>query len=427
MEILKPENIFVVGGAVRDKLLGFKPKDIDYVVVGSSPEEMKSLGFEQVGADFPVFLHPITRDEWALARTERKNGNGYSGFTVNHSSDVTLESDLSRRDLTINSMAEDSLGNIIDPFNGKQDLENKVLRHTTEAFSDDPLRVLRIARFMARFGDEWKIHPETKDLMRKIHSSGELNHLTPERVWKETEKALSEPRPDLYFKILNGTGLFPEIEAMVGVEQNPIHHPEGDVFVHTMLALKRAAELDFDVETRFAVLCHDFGKPVSKAIRGNMYFHEDDGLPVINSFCKRLMIPNRFRDIALMTCEHHTRCHRFLELTSRKVFKLLVTRTASHKNPERFHKFLNACICDAQGRGPTRVNEPYPQADAAREVLKTILSVNTKLVVQLAIQKGKTGEKIGMAVNEAYLSAIVESLSKSEKDNDLESSLSSGM
>lgn len=414
------KNIFVVGGAVRDELLGLKPKDIDYVVVGSTPEEMFLEGFEQVGADFPVFLHPISKEEFALARTERKSGKGYGGFTVDSSPDVTLEEDLARRDLTINSMAKDQEGNIIDPFNGKDDLKNKVLRHTTIAFAEDPLRVLRIARFMARYGEEWTIHPDTLSLMKQIQLSGELDNLTPERVWKETEKALSEPSPHLYFETLSDMGLFPELDAMKGVEQPPKHHPEGDVFVHTMLALKQAADLGFDVETRFAVLCHDFGKSIAFKTHGNLHGHEQMGVPEIDVFCDRFRVPSRFRQLAKLTSDNHTRCHKIFEMQPKSIYKLIVTNLVANKNPQRFEQFIHACICDAQGRGPTKINEPYPQADFARKMLKSVMSVNTKLVAQLAINSGKSGEAVGEAIKVAQISAIRRSLNELEHDSGFE-------
>ena len=246
------KQVYLVGGAVRDQLLNIASKDNDYVVIGETPQTMESLGFVPIGSDFPVYLHPKTKEEYALGRTERKSGKGYTGFVVDASPNVTLEEDLARRDLTINSMALDENGTVIDPFNGQSDLHNKILRHTTEAFVEDPVRVLRIARFLARYGSEWRIHPSTYALMRELKNKGELNHLVPERVWLETEKALGEKHPELYFQALHGLGIFPEIESMQGVPQPANHHPEGDVFVHTMLVLRRAADLNFNLETRFA-------------------------------------------------------------------------------------------------------------------------------------------------------------------------------
>lgn len=419
------EKIFLVGGAVRDELLGLEPKDKDYVVVGSTANDMLLRGFEQVGADFPVFIHPVTSEEYALARTERKSGKGYAGFVVDASTDVTLEEDLSRRDLTINSMAKDGDGNIIDPYGGQDDLKNKVLRHTTNAFSEDPLRVLRIARFLARYGEEWTIHPETMTLMQSIYASGELQYLTPERVWKETEKALSEPYPELYFKALNGLGLFPEIESMVGVPQPEKHHPEGDVFKHTMLVLRRAADLGFDAETRFAALCHDFGKAETFKNNGNLHGHDANGVPVIHEFCDRLKIPNKFRDIAVLTSDNHTRCHKLFELTPKTLHKLIIENMAANKHRERFNQFLNACICDAQGRGPTMVNKAYPQADVAQKLLDVVLMVNIKLVAQIAMQQGKKGPAIGEAIRVAQIDAIREGMSNimGERKQDVSASM----
>ena len=296
----------MVGGAVRDKLLGIASKDNDFVVIGETPEMMESLGFLPIGSDFPVYLHPKTKEEYALGRTERKSGKGYTGFVVDASPNVTLEEDLARRDLTINSMALDQQGNIIDPFNGQADLQNKVLRHTTEAFIEDPVRVLRIARFLARYGSDWTIHPSTYALMHELKKQGELQHLVPERVWLETQKALGEKYPELYFQALDGLGIFPELEQMKNVPQPANHHPEGDVFIHTMLVLRRAADLNFDLDTRFAALTHDFGKAISYQKHKNLRGHEREGVVVVEGFCERLKVPNRFRDIGILTSDNHT-------------------------------------------------------------------------------------------------------------------------
>lgn len=403
---MENKSIYLVGGAVRDTLLGVAPKDKDYVVVGSTPQDMLLRGFLSVGKDFPVFLHPDTKEEYALARTERKRGHGYAGFAVHTSADVTLEDDLARRDLTINAMAISLDGELFDPFDGQSDLANKIIRHTTAAFSEDPVRVLRVARFMARFGDEWTIHPDTLTLMKQVHASGELSYLTAERVWKETEKALGEPHPHLYFETLLGFGLFPEIESMVGVPQPPQYHPEGDVFVHTMLALKRAAELQCDVETRFAVLCHDFGKAPTFAAFGNLHGHEQAGAPVIDAFCDRYRIPNLFRQLAKLSSVHHTRCHKMFEMTPRRVHSLIVEDLAAHKHPARFEQFLLSCMCDAQGRGETLREVEYKQAEAARQYLAAVLQVDTKYVAQRAMAKGKKGQDVGLLIREAQIQAI---------------------
>lgn len=402
----KLNNVYLVGGAVRDKLLGHYSKDKDYVVVGEKPETLISMGFQPVGSDFPVFLHPDTKDEYALARTERKSGNGYKGFVVNASASVSLEEDLARRDLTINAMAQDAHGNLIDPFKGQADLNNKILKHTTAAFAEDPVRVLRIARFLARYGDEWSIHPDTYALMEHLRDAGELEHLVPERVWKETEKALGEKYPHLFFETLNGLRIFPEIEAMVNVPQPKKYHPEGDVFTHTMLAIKRAADLNFDVETRFATLTHDFGKALCFQQRGNLFGHEQEGIAVIEEFCNRLKVPNRFKTIAVLTSDNHTRCHKLLELTPKKIHKLIVENMNAVEHPKRFRQFLQACLCDAQGRGASFVNRPYPQNEMALELLKVLMQLDKKAIVKTAISQGKIGPEISGAVREAEIHTL---------------------
>ena len=409
---MRLKNVFPVGGFVRDKLMGLEPKDIDYVVIGETPETMLSLGFEKVGKDFPVFLHPSSHDEYALGRVDKKVGSGYYGFETFYGPDVTLEEDLSRRDLTINAMAMMESGEIIDPFGGQKDIQNKVLRHTTEAFKEDPLRVLRVARFHARFGPEWQIHPSTVELMKEIHLSGELEHLTPERIWKEMEKALSEKHPQLFFEALNGFGIFPEIDAMVGVKQPPLHHPEGDVFVHTMLVLKRAAELNFSMHTRFAALCHDFGKPVTYAERGNLLGHEQAGVSVVKAFCERLKIPNSFRDIAMLTSDNHTRSHCFFEMKPSKIYKLLIEKMNAEVHPERLNEFLDACIADAQGRTGKFATQPYPQAEAIKKIFTALTKVNKKALVKNIMEKGFTGKKIGEQVREAQIRVIRLELNK---------------
>lgn len=396
-------NVFLVGGAVRDQLMGKVAHDKDYVVVGATPAQMETLGYQIVGADFPVFLHPETKDEYALARTERKSGRGYHGFVVDASESVTLEEDLARRDLTINSMARDANGDIVDPFNGQQDLANKILRHTTEAFCEDPVRVLRVARFLARFGDEWSIHPDTLALIRQMHSDGELTHLVAERVWKETEKAMGEPYPDLFFKTLDGLGIFPEIEVMHGVEQPQQYHPEGDVFVHTMLTLRRAAELGFSRETVFACLTHDFGKPVTYQLHGNLHGHEQAGVAVVEAFCERWRVPTRYKQLAMLTSENHTRLHRIFELTPKKLYGLIISSMNALEHSGRFEHFVQACQCDAQGRGETLREKTYKQAGFARELVKAMRHFDKKAAVQLALSRGRTGPAIGEAVRESEI------------------------
>lgn len=400
------KKVYLVGGAVRDKLLNIKSKDNDYVVIGETPKTMESLGFVPIGSDFPVYLHPKTKEEYALGRTERKSGKGYTGFVVDASPTVTLEEDLARRDLTINSMALDEHGNIIDPFNGQTDLQNKTLRHTTEAFVEDPVRVLRIARFLARYGSDWRIHPSTYALMRELKNKGELNHLVPERVWLETEKALGEKYPELYFEALQGLGIFPELERMVNVPQPANHHPEGDVFVHTMLVLRRAADLNFNLETRFAALTHDFGKALSFKKYGNLRGHEREGVAVIEAFCERLKVPNRFRDVGVLTSDNHTLCHTIDQLRPQTIHKLIVTNLNALVHPERFIAFTQACQCDAQGRGETLVDKPYPQSAKLRAIHTELQKMDKKQVVQNALKNGKKGPEIGEEVKLAEINCI---------------------
>lgn len=400
------KQVYLVGGAVRDKLLNIKSKDNDYVVIGETPKTMESLGFVPIGSDFPVYLHPKTKEEYALGRTERKSGKGYTGFVVDASPTVTLEEDLARRDLTINSMALDEHGNIIDPFNGQTDLQNKILRHTTAAFVEDPVRVLRIARFLARYGSDWRIHPSTYALMRELKNKGELNHLVPERVWLETEKALGEKHPELYFEALQGLGIFPELERMVNVPQPANHHPEGDVFVHTMLVLRRAADLNFNLEARFAALTHDFGKALSFKKYGNLRGHEREGVAVIEAFCERLKVPNRFRDVGVLTSDNHTLCHTIDQLRPQTIHKLIVTNLNALVHPERFIAFTQACQCDAQGRGETLVDKPYPQAAKLRAIHTELQKMDKKQVVQDALKNGKKGPEIGEEVKLAEINCI---------------------
>jgi tRNA nucleotidyltransferase (CCA-adding enzyme) len=400
------KQVYLVGGAVRDKLLNIQSKDNDYVVIGETPETMEALGFLPIGSDFPVYLHPNTKEEYALGRTERKSGKGYTGFVVDASPNVTLEEDLARRDLTINSMALDENGTIIDPFNGQADLKNKILRHTTLAFVEDPVRVLRIARFLARYGSDWSIHPSTTALMHELKNKGELEHLVPERVWLETEKALGEKHPELYFQALDGLGIFPEIEQMKNTPQPANHHPEGDVFVHTMLVLRRAADLGFNLETRFAALTHDFGKALSYKKRGNLRGHEREGVAVVEAFCERLKVPNRFRDIGVLTSDNHTLCHTLEQLRPQTIHKLIVTNLNALVHPERFIAFTQACQCDAQGRGETLVDKPYPQAAKLRAIHNELQKMDKKQIVQDALKSGKKGPEIGETVKQAEIDCI---------------------
>ena len=363
-------QIYLVGGAVRDRMLDIPTGERDWVVVGASREQMLALGFRQVGRDFPVFLHPETGDEYALARRERKSGHGYAGFTCETGAQVSLEDDLARRDLSINAMAEDPEGRLIDPHGGAQDVRDRVLRHVSDAFVEDPLRVLRVARFMARFAARgFRVHPATMTLMRDMAASGELSHLVAERVWTETHRALGEASPEEYFRTLRQCGAlgatFPEIEALFGVPQPERHHPEIDTGEHIMLCLRLAAELRLSERARFAVLVHDLGKALTPREHWPSHVgHERLGAVAVRALCERLRVPVRHRELALAVCLHHTRCHRALEMRAPAIVSLLEEVDAL-RNGERFEEFLAACEADARGRTGLE-QRPYMQAETLR-------------------------------------------------------------
>jgi tRNA nucleotidyltransferase (CCA-adding enzyme) len=332
------------------------------------------MGYRPVGKDFPVFLHPGTGEQYALARTERKTGPGYYGFATHFAPDVTLEEDLARRDLTVNAMARDALGGLVDPFGGQRDLEARLLRHVSPAFVEDPLRVLRVARFAARFAPlGFRIAPETLDLMRRIVARGELAALVPERVWMETERALGEDRPTTYFEVLQGCGalaaVFPEIAALDGVPQPARWHPEIDTFVHTMQVLEVAAGLSPDTTVRFAALVHDVGKGLTPREQWPSHVgHEESGARLIEQLAARLRLPTEYRELAVMVARHHARAHRVAEQRPGTVLELLEI-TDAFRRPERFERFLLACEADARGRGPVLRAQPYRQADRLRQAL----------------------------------------------------------
>lgn len=345
---------YLVGGAVRDMLMGLEPKDHDYVVVGSTPEQMLADGYEQVGADFPVFLKDDA--EYALARRETKTGKGYTGFTSEFGVDVTLEQDLGRRDLTINSMAYDVSGYVgyIDPFNGQADLENRVLRHTSNAFSEDPVRVLRLARFRARLGAEWTVAPETVKLVSQMAKKGVLNELTAERVWKELSRALMEPHARLFFDTLLECDalhvIFPEVYRLKSALESRVHHPEGDAYEHIMLVLTQAVRNGYDLETRFACLVHDFGKGVTPLDQlPKHYGHEDYGVPVVEAFCNRLTVPAKMRDRAVKVTKYHMYMHLLDEIKSRTLVKMFMDMSAWN-DPEVVNVLYQVGVCDARGR-----------------------------------------------------------------------------
>lgn len=403
-------KIFLVGGAVRDKLLGIVPREHDWVVVGSSPEEMLRLGYRQVGKDFPVFLHPETNDEYALARTERKTAPGYTGFVVHAAPDVTLEEDLRRRDLTINAIAEDENGQLIDPFNGQDDLHNGLLRHISPAFAEDPVRILRVARFAARFA-KWGFHVAhgTNQLMQDMVKAGEADALVPERVWAETEKALAEDNPERFFEVLRGCGalvrIYPEIDALFGVPQPEKHHAEIDTGVHIMMVLQQAAKITNDTRIRFAALVHDLGKGTTPASEWPSHIaHEDRGAMLVRDLSARLRIPNDYRDLGMLTARYHSHCHRAFELRAGTLLNTLEGLDA-FRRPDRFAQFLLACEADARGR-KGHEQDDYPQARLLENALDACRRVN----YQGLIDKGLSGEAFAMQLKQLRVQAIQEVL-----------------
>ena len=400
-------RIFLVGGAVRDAMLGRAHGDRDYVVVGATPADMLADGYKPVGKDFPVFLHPDTGEEYALARTERKTGPGYHGFSFHAAPDVTLEDDLARRDLTINAMARDEAGALVDPYGGEKDLRAKVLRHVSPAFAEDPVRILRVARFYARYAPlGFCIAEETLALMRNMVEQGEAAHLVPERVWAETRRALSEPRPSAFLSALRACDalavLFPEIDALYGVPQSPQHHPEVDSGVHLELVLDEAARLaPGDDLVGFCALTHDLGKALTPEGELPRHIgHEHRGLAPLRSLCARLKVPAEHAELAALTCRHHLEAHRALELKPATLLKLLEAFDA-FRRPARLDPFLVACTADKRGR-LQHENDAYPQADflrAARDAARAVTA-------QAFVEQGLQGPAIGEAMRRGRIAAI---------------------
>ena len=403
---------YLVGGAVRDTLLGLEPKERDWVVVGSSPEDMLKLGYTPVGKEFPVFLHPKTREEYALARTERKIAPGYTGFDFHTSPEVSLEEDLSRRDLTINAMAMDENGTIIDPYNGQDDLDAGLLKHVSDAFKEDPVRILRIARFAARFAKfGFKVAHRTNKLMREMVNNGEVDALVPERVWKELVSALGEANPEAFFKVLRGCGalavLFPEIDALYGVPQPEHHHGEIDTGVHVMMVLQQAARLSHEPVVRFAALTHDLGKATTPESEWPRHIgHEQRSVKLVDQLCDRLKIPNHFRRLARITAQYHTHCHRAAELKAATLLKVIDACDAFRK-PEQFEQFLLACTADARGR-KDHEHDDYPQADRFRRAYAAAKRVDTQAIVAA----GHRGAAIGEELTRQRITAIKKELGK---------------
>ncbi|MBN3343671.1 multifunctional CCA addition/repair protein [Pectobacterium brasiliense] len=378
-------KIYLVGGAVRDSLLGLPVTEKDWVVVGATPENLLEQGYQQVGKDFPVFLHPVSRDEYALARTERKSGKGYTGFVCHAAPDVTLEQDLLRRDLTINAIARTERGDLIDPYHGRRDLENRVLRHVSDAFSEDPLRVLRVARFAARFAHlGFQIAEETMALMQTMAHEGELAYLTPERVWKETEKALGTSSPDVYFQVLRDCGalavLFPEIDNLYGVPAPAKWHPEIDTGIHTMMTVAMAARLSPEIDVRFATLCHDLGKGLTPPeLWPRHHGHGPAGVKLVEALCQRLRVPNPIRDLAKLVAEYHDLVHTVQVLQPKTLLKLFDAIDVWRK-PQRLEQLALTSEADARGRAGFEEN-PYPQGDYLREAFRIASQVSSADVV----------------------------------------------
>jgi tRNA nucleotidyltransferase (CCA-adding enzyme) len=400
-------QVYLVGGAVRDERLGIPAKERDWCVVGATPAELIDAGYKQVGKDFPVFLHPETGEEYALARTERKTAPGYHGFDFDTSPDVSIEDDLSRRDLTINALAVDGDGNLIDPFGGKDDLDKRLLRHVSDAFAEDPVRILRAAKFAARFAHlGFRIAPETRDLMRQMVADGEADALVPDRVWRETEAALSGPHPQLYFEVLRSCGalrvVFPEVDALFGVPQPIKWHPEVDTGLHTMMVLEKAAALSNDTEVRFAALVHDLGKGTTRlADLPSHSGHERRGRKLINAIGDRMPLPRACRDLGTLVAEYHTHCHRAIELRHDTVVKLF-EKTDAFRRPERFEQFLVACEADARGRTGFEQRD-YGQAAHLRAAFAAAAAVDTGSIASEHDRK-----KIPAAIRSARIAAVSE-------------------
>ena len=417
-------QIYLVGGAVRDALLGLAVKDRDWVVVGSTPEAMTAQGFVPVGRDFPVFLHPQTHEEYALARTERKTARGYHGFAIHTSPEVTLEEDLARRDLTINSIAahasiDRSAGQfdikntpLIDPFNGQQDIANRVFRHVTPAFREDPVRILRVARLAARFTD-FTVAPETQALMRDMVEDGEVDHLVPERVWQELSRGLMEAQPSRMFDVLRACGalqrLLPEVDRLWGVPQSAEHHPEIDTGVHLMMVLDMAAQLDASLPVRFACLGHDLGKGTTPAdVLPRHIGHEERSARLLKGVCERLRVPVDCRELADVVAREHGNIHRSSTLNAAALVRLL-ERCDAIRKPQRFAQVLLACECDARGRLGF-ADAAYPQRPRLQAVLDVVLGVAKNSIAFHALSAGATGVKVGEMIHAARVAAVATGL-----------------
>ena len=397
---------YLVGGAVRDQLLKYNFIEKDWVVVGATVNEMLDLGYQQVGKDFPVFLHPETKEEYALARTERKTAPGYTGFDIHASPEITLEEDLQRRDLTINAIAKDSDGNIIDPYNGQTDLNNKLLRHVSNAFCEDPVRILRVARFAARYAHlGFTVAEETMQLMESLVNKNEVDALVAERVWQEMHKALSEKNPQEFIKVLRECGalkrILPELDILFGIPQPEKHHPEIDTGIHTLMVLQQACELSNETIVRFAALCHDLGKGITpKEKWPSHHGHEQLGTDIIKTICKRLKIQNNFKDLAIITSNYHLNVHKVFELKPKTIIKIL-ERTDAFRKPDRFNQFLLACQADIQGRKGFESRE-YPQAEFMKKALISAKNID----IQAFKDMGLKGQDMAEAIRKSRIATI---------------------
>ncbi|MCV2357073.1 multifunctional CCA addition/repair protein [Paucibacter sp. B2R-40] len=402
-------NQYLVGGAVRDRLMGLAAKDHDWVVVGADPQAMLRAGYLPVGRDFPVFLHPQTHEEYALARTERKTAPGYHGFDFQASPEVTLEQDLARRDLTINAMAQDDAGTVIDPYGGQQDLIDKVLRHVSPAFAEDPVRILRLARFAARFAD-FSVAPETLALMRQMVVDGEVDALVAERVWQEFARGLMEARPSRMLEVLRDCGalarLSPEVDALFGVPQPEAHHPEIDTGAHVLLVLNQCATQAAPLTVRYACLCHDLGKALTPAeLLPRHIGHEGRSVPLLKRLSERWRVPTDCRELAELVAREHTHVHQSEGFSAEARLRLL-ERCDAWRRPERFEQMLWACECDARGRLGLE-QRPYPQRERLQRDLQATLAVDLSAVSAAALAEGKRGPAIGRAVQTARLNALL--------------------
>jgi len=410
-------QVFIVGGAVRDGLLGRPCDDRDHVVVGSTPEAMVAAGYRPVGKDFPVFLHPQTHEEYALARTERKTGHGYHGFSFHASPDVTLEEDLARRDLTINAMARDGEGRVIDPFDGQGDLSAKVLRHVGPAFAEDPVRILRIARFAARFSD-FSVAPETLALMQGMVDAGEVDHLVAERVWQELAKGLMEDKPSRMFDVLRSCGalarLLPEVNALFGVPQRADYHPEIDAGVHTMMVIDQAARRGFSLAVRYASLCHDLGKALTPSeILPRHIGHELRSADLCQALGERLRVPTECRDLALLMARHHGTIHRAAELRANTVVELL-EKCDALRRPDRFQRLLETCLCDYTGRGGWE-NRPYAPPERLNKALAAVNSVDSGKIAGASPNPASIPDRIRQARIAAVRQVLEETAEQPEQ------------